>query len=290
MGYDYYGWTPYVRVANKLANAKRYIKAKLGSAANPVVPNSKKITTTFWGNAWCKNLETYSDYENRMSRGRTYIRNGSVVHLEINAGKIMAYVAGSETYKIEIKIDPINKIKWNNIKKKCAGEIGSVVELLQGKLSKHVLAIVTNKSEGLFPKPKEIQFKCSCPDIATMCKHIAAVLYGVGVMLDTQPELFFKLRGVNHLELIDSSVKIATGSKDADTLGDENLESIFGIELADSLGKTTIKPKTKATTKNKIKNIITPAIKEKKSKKVKKIKKKKITPPKKNYKKTIKKL
>jgi uncharacterized Zn finger protein len=251
MGYGYYEWAPYVSVATKLAKAKRFVTKKLGSKANPVSTSSLKIAKTFWGVAWCENLESYSDYDNRMPRGKTYIRNGSVVHLEIKTGKIFAYVAGSETYTIEIKIAPLSKDKWNKIKKKCSGEIGSVVELLQGKLSKNVLSIVTDKKDGLFPKPNEISFDCSCPDFASMCKHVAATLYGVGVMLDTEPELFFKLRGVDYLDLIDSSVNIMTDGKDDHTLDEESLESIFGVELSDSLDKTSTNKKDKIVTKNK---------------------------------------
>ena len=240
-----YQWAPYVSVGQKLANARRFVAAKLKGKANPITVNGRKITQTFWGDAWCDNLETYSDFENRMPRGRTYIRNGSVVHLEIDKGVIKSYVAGSDTYTVVVKIKPLDPGRWKAIKKKCSGEIGSVVELLQGKLSKHVLGIVTDKKEGLFPSPKEIDLNCSCPDWADMCKHVAATLYGVGVLLDKSPELFFKLRGVDHLELIDSSVSIATGKKDAGTLDEGSLEDIFGVELADSL-----EPKAKATKKS----------------------------------------
>ena len=242
MYYGGYGWRPYVSVAKKFA-AK-----KLKGKANPIaVEGRKKITQTFWGDAWCNNLETYSDFENRMPRGRTYIRNGSVVHLEINKGVIKAYVAGSSTYEVVVKIKPLQPERWQKIKKKCAGEIGTVVELLQGKLSKHVLGIVTDKKEGLFPAPAEIDLDCSCPDWATMCKHVAATLYGVGVLLDKSPELFFKLRGVDHLELIDTSVSIAAGKKDSETLDEGSLEDIFGVELTDSLEPKS--KKTKKTTK-----------------------------------------
>ena len=249
--YDYYGWRPYVPVHQKLANAKKFVEKQLKGKANPVEPSGKgrKITTTFWGTAWCDNLEAYSDFENRMPRGRTYIRNGSVVHLEIGPGVVKSFVAGSDTYQIVVKIDPLKPERWKAIKKKCAGEIGSVVELLQGKLSKHVLGIVTDKKEGLFPSPKEIKLGCSCPDWATMCKHVAATLYGIGVLLDRSPELFFKLRGVDHLELIDSSVSIATGKADSETLDEGSLEDIFGVELSDSLEPKAAKKKAVARKK-----------------------------------------
>lgn len=295
MGYGfYYNFEPYVPVAKKIDNAKTFVKKRLGNKANPVVPQDKKIVQTFWGQAWCNNLESYTDYENRMPRGRTYIRNGSVVHLEINKGKILAYVAGTHTYKIEIKIDPIDKKLWNKIKKKCTGEIGSVVELLQGKLSKNVLTIVTDKNEGLFPKPKEIKFNCSCPDFASMCKHVAAALYGVGVILDKEPELFFKLRGVNHLELIGSSVNVLDETKDADTLDNENLESIFGINLSDSLDNKADKAdnsKNKKSTKVKSKTVSKSTDKIKTTKTIKSASKKKTAKKtvKKATKKTVKK-
>jgi len=245
----YYGWRPYVPVAQKRANAVQYVNKKLGKKANPIHLEGKKIAKTFWGMAWCDNLESYSDFENRMPRGRTYIRNGSVVHLEIDKGVVRSYVAGSDTYKIEVKIDPLKPAAWKQLKKKCAGEIASVVELLQGKLSKNVLAVVTDKNEGLFPSPKEIKLDCSCPDWAVMCKHVAATLYGVGALLDKSPELFFKLRGVDHLELIETSVTIPSGKTDSETLDSESLEGIFGVELAMSLENQPT-PKKKASKKS----------------------------------------
>jgi len=244
----YYGWAPYVPVAQKRANAVQYVHKKLGKKVNPINIEGKKIAKTFWGIAWCDNLESYSDFENRMPRGRAYVRNGSVVHLEIDKGVVRSYVAGSDTYKIEVKIDPLKPTAWKRLKKKCAGEIASVVELLQGKLSKNVLAIVTDKNEGLFPSPKEIKLDCSCPDWAVMCKHVAATLYGVGALLDKSPELFFKLRGVDHLELIETSVAIPSGKADSETLDSESLEGIFGVELATSLENKSA-PKKKATKK-----------------------------------------
>jgi len=267
--YGYYGWRPYVSIAQKLANAKKFAEKKLKGKANPITVAGRKITSTFWGDAWCDNLETYSDFENRMPRGRTYIRNGSVVHLEIDKGVIKSYVAGSDTYAITVKIQPLKPERWKAIKKKCSGKIGSVVELLQGKLSKHILGIVTDKKEGLFPSPKEIALDCSCPDWADMCKHVAATLYGVGVLLDKSPELFFKLRGVDHLELIDTSVSIATGKKDSETLDEGSLEDIFGVELADSL-----EPKTKTTGKKAAKKAVKKTTKKTAKKTVKKAAKK----------------
>ena len=205
MGY-YYGFRPYVSVAERRRQAQRAIekKRKNGLVVMPVVIDGRLIAKTFWGKAWCDNLESYSDFENRLPRGRTYVRNGSVVHLEIRPGKISAMVSGSELYTVEITIASLPPTQWKRIKTQCAGKIASLVELLQAKLSTSVMEVVTKRGEGLFPKPAEIKMKCSCPDWAGMCKHVAAVMYGVGARLDNQPELLFLLREIDHLELIAS--------------------------------------------------------------------------------------
>src|SRR5258706_4483046 len=169
----------YVPVAKRRAQAAREVekRRKKGQAVSPVVIEGRKIATTFWGKAWCDNLEAYSDYENRLPRGRTYVRNGSVVDLQISKGKVAARVAGSDLYKIEIKIKPLAPALWKSIQAECAGKIDSLIELLQGKLSSAVMQIVTRRERGLFPTPKEIDMDCSCPDWADLCKHVAASLY-----------------------------------------------------------------------------------------------------------------
>jgi uncharacterized Zn finger protein len=235
---------PYVSVEHRRAQAGREIdkRKKNGQVVSPVVIAGRLIATTFWGRAWCENLESYSDYENRLPRGRTYVRNGSVVDLQILPGKIAALVSGSELYEVVITISSLSKRFWRAVKSRCAGQIGSLVELLQGRLSTGVMDIVTAREDGLCPKPQEIELSCSCPDWAGMCKHVAAAMYGVGARLDRQPELFFKLRQVDHLELITEAVptassKTATGK----TLAANEIADVFGIELApaDSAVATT---------------------------------------------------
>ncbi|MGD0188062.1 MAG: hypothetical protein ABSC25_22825, partial [Roseiarcus sp.] len=201
---SYYGFRPYVPVAKRRAIAARELEKlkKKGRTISPVVIEGRTIVRTFWGNAWCENLERYSDYENRLPRGRTYVRNGSVLDLQIERGQIRAMVSGSELYSIEIKIDTISKSGWAAICRDCLGSVGSLVELLQGKLSKNVMERVCREGDGLFPSPREIKMKCSCPDWADMCKHTSAVLYGVGARLDAEPDVLFALRGVDRSELI----------------------------------------------------------------------------------------
>jgi uncharacterized Zn finger protein len=185
--------------------------------------------------AWCENLESYMDYENRLPRGRAYVRNGSVVHLDIRPGEIEATVSGSHLYQVKVSITAAAKAKWKKVCHECAGGIGSLVELLQGRFSDHVMGILTRKDTGLFPTPAEIKLKCSCPDWATMCKHVAAVLYGVGARLDKSPELLFTLRSVNHEELITQAATAADLTGKAPAAGPELAESeisaVFGIEL-----------------------------------------------------------
>lgn len=235
----YYDYRPYVSVAERRARAQREMdkRRKQGKAVSPVVIAGRTIAHTFWGKAWCDNLESYSDYANRLPRGRTYVRNGSVVHLEIQPGKVNALVCGSELYTVEITITALSDAHWKSLKSQCSGQIGSLVELLQGRLSKSVMDLVTQHDKGLFPKPAEIQMKCSCPDWAGMCKHIAAVMYGIGARLDEKPELLFVLRKVDHLELIAGAVDSAPvakvgKSRGKKTIATGDLADVFGIEMA----------------------------------------------------------
>lgn len=246
MSWYYRGYfKPYVSVAQKRARAEREIarRKKKGDTVSPVIIEGSAIADTFWGKAWCNNLESYSDYSNRLPRGRSYVRNGSVVHLEIKPGEIVANVSGSSLYDVKIKITELAGPCWKAVKAQCAGQIGSLVELLQGRLSKHVMEVVTRRNEGLFPRPAEIKMSCSCPDSAGVCKHIAAVMYGVGSRLDQQPELLFRLRKVDHLELIQAAGQpVAMGKpaqgkntgKKKKTIAADDLAGVFGIELAEA--------------------------------------------------------
>lgn len=228
-------WPPYVPVAEKRARAARQAQKlmKKGTRIDPVEIEGRTITRSFWGNGWCEHLESFSDYSNRLPRGRSYVRNGSVCHLEILPGCIEALVSGSSLYSVSIKIRELPARTWKGIKGQCAGQIGSMLELLQGKVSNEVMRIVTDREKGLFPGPREITFHCSCPDWAVMCKHVAAVLYGVGNRLDDRPELLFLLRGVDPEELIGAEIVLPAAAAEGagEFLPEEDLGEIFGIEL-----------------------------------------------------------
>lgn len=229
---------PYVSAAERKRRAAK-AGAKLqagGVVLQPVRIEGRQIARTFWGKGWCDHLESFSDFANRLPRGRTYVRNGSVFHLEIKRGAVSARVQGTRLYKVEIDIVPLSPARWKAIKSLCTGQIGSVLDLLQGKLSGNVMKVVADREAGLFPRPREIRMRCSCPDWARMCKHIAAVLYGVGARLDEKPELLFLLRGVDHEELISTqAVKAVATAVSRGGAGrripDSKLAGIFGVEL-----------------------------------------------------------
>jgi len=231
------GWAPYVPVSERRRQAAREAAAlkKKGQVCQPVTIGGRAIATTFWGKAWCDNLEAYSDFANRLPRGRTYVRNGSVIDLRIEAGKIVALVSGSELYRVEIAIDALDAKAWQAIVAECSGRIGSLIEMLQGRLSKGVMEIVTRPGKGLFPAPRQMRLSCSCPDSASMCKHVAASLYGVGTRLDDQPELLFRLRHVDAGELIAKAIDapVMATPLAAGSLAGADLSALFGIELAD---------------------------------------------------------
>ncbi|MDB5216778.1 MAG: zinc finger domain protein [Myxococcaceae bacterium] len=243
-------WPAYVPVAERRQQADKDVAAlrKKGRAISPVVIEGRKraIAMTFWGKAWCDHLESYSDYENRLPRGRTYVRNGSVVHLDITGGKVEALVRGSSMYTVKLEVKALASLRWKAVARECSGQVTSLVELLQGKLSHGVMEIVTDRARGIFPSPAEISLSCTCPDWATMCKHVAAAMYGVGARLDARPELLFLLRGVDPAELIAKSVGRAAAKASRGghrTLADDALGSIFGIDIDEGAAAT---PRAKA--------------------------------------------
>ncbi len=236
-GWDYY--PPYMSVGEKkargaLALAKLLKKSK--RTAEPVVLAHRKrqLAATFWGQAWADNLDRYADLANRLPRGRAYLRNGSVLDLAIGPGRVEAFVAGTELYRVTVAITPLAKARWRRIVMRCTGRIGSLVALLRGELSDEVLGVLTHAREGLFPEPRELALDCSCPDGAELCKHVAAVLYGVAVRLDSRPELFFDLRRVDQSELIGSATIGVVGRSRAAAgkrIAADRLSAVFGIDL-----------------------------------------------------------
>jgi uncharacterized Zn finger protein len=236
-----WGFPPYVPAAERRARALRAIAALAKQpgrrAAEPVLVQRRAIATTFWGKAWCDNLERYMDFVNRLPRGRTYVRNGSVIDLEIGAGRIRALVAGSDVYTVTVDIAALSRVRWKRLAARSAGRIGSLVALLRGELPDEVLAALVDGREGLFPEPRDIRMRCSCPDAARMCKHVAAVLYGVGARLDTRPELFFTLRQIDQSALVARAAAGGAGSRAGGRgkrIAPERVAGVFGIDIEDT--------------------------------------------------------
>lgn len=264
----------YIPVAERRAKAQRLrdrFVAK-GKTAAGVSVQGNKIGRTFWGQAWARNLESYSDYANRLPRGRSYLRNGSVVDLQIAAGVVKARVSGTALYTVSVAIRRIPRPRWDTLRRECAGNIESLVVLLQGGFDKKVMENLCRQNTGLFPSPSEITPQCSCPDWAVICKHVAAVFYGIAVRLDERPELLFELRGVRAEELIAAAGEDVAGraerakglAQSKRILKDgEDLEALFGLSLvADAAASDTandvktkkpvkraVKPETKAKAK-----------------------------------------
>ncbi len=240
MGWDGYGYgfRPYVSVGERRRKGEQAAKKMLakGARLSPVKIEGRAIATTFWGKAWCDNLEAYGDYENRIPRGRAYARNGSVIDLQIGPGKIDALVQGSDLYTIKIEIGRLAPARWKTFKANTSGSVTNLLDLMQGKLPHATLSAICARDGGLFPAPREIKFACSCPDSASMCKHIAAALYGVGARLDTNPELFFTLRGLDAAELIAVTAQDVVGvgagkARATRGLAESDLSAIFGVEI-----------------------------------------------------------
>jgi len=240
--YDDYGFPRYVSVAEKRARARRKLEQlrKKHPDIRPVVIEGNTLVRTWWGKAWNGNLSKYADYANRIGRGRSYVRHGAVLDLRIGPGKVEALVQGSRgsPYTTTIKIKPLSEPVWKQIKAACAGQLASLQELLAGRFPKGLAELFTAKGSGLFPAPREIEFHCSCPDYASMCKHVAAVLYGIGARLDEDPSLFFVLRRVKMDDLITQTVRDQSKrllkqakKKTSRVIDDADLGEVFGIEI-----------------------------------------------------------
>ncbi len=245
---SFWSFPKYVRKAEKKARAEKKLnQLKKKHDVRPVIIEGSAIARTWWGKAWNKNLERYADYSNRIGRGRSYVRCGAVLDLQINAGEIKALVHGSRAkpYSINIKIKKLDRNAWQQVASECAGMLESLEELLAGKFPKGLEEVFMQRDAGLFPSPKEIDFDCSCPDWASMCKHVAAALYGIGARLDEDPSLFFTLRGVDTGDLISRTVASKAESllkkaskKSSRIIEDSDLSAIFGIDLAGAVGSS----------------------------------------------------
>jgi uncharacterized Zn finger protein len=228
---------PTDRELKENAKATAQKAAKKGKELHPVIITGRQITKSWWGNAWCSNLERYADFDNRLPRGKRYVKTGSVIDLDIAKGKILARVQGTRItpYKVEIRISPLSEQQIQTITDKCGKKVDNLSKLVSGDFPEELKEVFIGQG-GLFPSPKEISFNCSCPDWALMCKHVAAVLYGVGARLDEDPLLFFTLRGIDTNRFVDvvianrTEMMLANVNKPSNRiLSDTSLSDIFGV-------------------------------------------------------------
>jgi len=260
----WYEWRPYVPVATRRQHATRDLARfqTKGEIIAPVLIQGRTIARSFWGKAWCDNLETYARLVNRLHRGRSYVRNGSVMDLQLGAGTVDALVSGSALYRVSVTIAPLLPRRWQALVRECAGRIGSLVELLQGRFSRAVMETLIRRESGLFPSPREIAFACSCPDRAALCKHVAATLYGVGARLDAEPELFFRLRRVDQLDLLTAASSgaalAAQGGGTRKRIAETTLAEVFGIELDESSRASSAPPEPAAARRRRAAPAIVP--------------------------------
>jgi uncharacterized Zn finger protein len=229
----------YVSAAERRSRVERELRAleRRGVSPRPVRIEGRDIATTFWGKAWCDHIESHADLATRLPRGRSYVRSGAVVDLGITKGEVRARVSGSELYEARVRIAPLAAARWAAVRRACTGRIANLVDLLAGELSGPVMEVLCQRDEGLFPATDELELSCSCPDGAWLCKHLAAVLYGIGARLDQAPELLFVLRGVDAEALVTAagaaagSAAAAGAQGGAGALRREDLADIFGIDL-----------------------------------------------------------
>lgn len=224
------------RLQQNAAASQKKAQAK-GQVWEPVVIQGRTIARSWWGQAWCRNLERYADYDSRLDRGKRYVRTGAVVDLKIQNGKIQAKVQGSRKtpYKVEVRISPVSEDRCQDIISRCNRKVENLEQLLAGNFPEELKELF-QEEDGLFPQPKEIGFTCSCPDWALMCKHVAAVLYGIGARLDENPSLFFELRGIEMGRFIDVAIVSRVermlknaGQTSGRTIDERDIRGLFGI-------------------------------------------------------------
>ncbi|MGE3271568.1 MAG: SWIM zinc finger family protein [Chloroflexota bacterium] len=162
-----------------------------------------ELATTWWARRWMAALDGFG-WAGRLSRGRSYARNGRVLDVEFSRGAIRARVQGSERqpYRVEMSVERFPDQVWDRVIGALARQALYAAKLLAGELPAEIVQLCDTAEAPLFPShPNDITMKCSCPDWAVPCKHVAAVHYALAAELDRDPFLLFRLRGRTREEL-----------------------------------------------------------------------------------------
>lgn len=164
-----------------------------------------KFGLTWWGQRWIGALETLGrTYTNRLPRGRTYARNGSVTGLDVAPGRVTARVAGRRPtpYRVSLQIPVFTDAQWTAATHALTRQLRHAAALLDGRMPEDIDETLDAVGLSLFPGPRELTTKCSCPDIANPCKHVAAVHYTLAQTFDADPFLLPTLRGRDRTALL----------------------------------------------------------------------------------------
>jgi uncharacterized Zn finger protein len=162
------------------------------------------IGETWWSKRWISVLESFN-MGTRLTRGRSYARQGQVVSIDVELGKVKAKVQGSmpKPYNVKIALQPLSDQDWEKVIEAMASQALFAAKLLAGEMPQNIEEAFGAVHLSLFPTSlKDLDTDCSCPDYANPCKHIAAVYYLLAERFDEDPFLLFKLRGRTKEQII----------------------------------------------------------------------------------------
>ncbi len=220
--------SPRMKVADwgKLAQARLAdLRADGALQLNPVHEKSRKLAKNAWGSAWMRQL-AYCEQEGfSLAAGRSLLRHGCVLDVQVGRGTIDALVSGEELYEIHLKLAEPDEEKIEYLREQCGAHIDSLVALLDGKIDASVMQQLCDPEEGLLPLPYEWQMDCNCPDWNEPCPHAAAAIYAAGCLIDAEPRLLFTLRGIEPSTLCEVP---STAAADFDAT---DLANTFGIDI-----------------------------------------------------------
>lgn len=169
-------------------------------------PGSRRpFGLTWWGKAWVDALEHRARLDpNRLGRGRSYARRGSVLDLRVDPGVVSATVQGSRVtpYEVTVRIRAFSGDEWDAVLDVVSAQIGRVAALLDGELPPEVVDDAQAAGLELLPDAGEVKTACNCPDFAVPCKHSAAVCFLIADALDEDPFVLLLLRGRRRDELM----------------------------------------------------------------------------------------
>jgi uncharacterized Zn finger protein len=182
------------------------------------VSRPTRFGLTWWGQRWIAALEALGAvYANRLPRGRTYARRGTVHDLAVAPGRVTARVAGSrpQPYRVTLQLPVFDDATWDAIVVALAGRVRHAAELLDGRMPEDVDEVLAACGVSLFPSARELATRCSCPDVANPCKHVAAVHYVLAQTFDADPFLLPALRGRDRQALLAGLRAVRSGGADA---------------------------------------------------------------------------